>query len=255
MADRGDTTTIHEMLDHAKDTIRSVAEERKRRNRLMPLREIVADKGYHSNDTLRALHEDHGLTTCISKPDRGRRKWKDEAAEQKAVYKNRQRIRSKKGIAHRKWRGEIIERSFAHCYDTGAMRRTHLREHENILKRLLIHVGAFNLSLIFRQAIGAGTLRRLRDTIKTGSKEFAAASQRAIRAITGLLQSPATTIGIPTSRWMHPSGSDSPKPCSLPKTEWGLLPRAAKESKSVSASRFIRLISNAVNVAIRNSSA
>ncbi len=29
------------------------------------------------------------------------------------------------------------------------MRRTHLRGHENILKRQLIHVGAFNLSLIF----------------------------------------------------------------------------------------------------------
>jgi transposase len=42
----------------------------------------------------------------------------------------------------------MVERSFAHCYETGGMRRTHLREHENILKRQLIHVGAFNLSLI-----------------------------------------------------------------------------------------------------------
>ncbi len=24
-------------------------------------------------------------------------------------------------------RGELIERSFSHCYDTGGMRRTHLR--------------------------------------------------------------------------------------------------------------------------------
>jgi transposase len=45
-------------------------------------------------------------------------------------------------------RGEMVERSFAHCYETGGMRRTHLREHENILKRQLIHVGAFTLSLI-----------------------------------------------------------------------------------------------------------
>jgi hypothetical protein len=37
-------------------------------------------------------------------------------------------------------RGEYIERSFAHLYDTGGMRRTHLRKHRNILKRLLIHV-------------------------------------------------------------------------------------------------------------------
>ena len=50
-----------------------------------------------------------------------------------------------------KKRGELIERSFAHCYDTGGLRRMHLRGHENILKRLLVHVGAFNLSLILRK--------------------------------------------------------------------------------------------------------
>ena len=56
-------------------------------------------------------------------------------------------------------RGELLERSFAHCYDTGGMRRTHLRGHNNILKRQLIHVGAFNLSLILRKLMGAGTPR------------------------------------------------------------------------------------------------
>ncbi|GIK17757.1 MAG: hypothetical protein BroJett003_27210 [Planctomycetota bacterium] len=44
-------------------------------------------------------------------------------------------------------RGERVERSFAHCYDTGGMRRTHLREHPNILKRLLIHAAGFNSPL------------------------------------------------------------------------------------------------------------
>jgi hypothetical protein len=39
------------------------------------------------------------------------------------------------------------------------MRRTHLRGHNNILKRQLIHVGAFNLSLILRKLMGAGTPR------------------------------------------------------------------------------------------------
>ena len=52
-----------------------------------------------------------------------------------------------------------MERSFAHCYETGAMRRCHLRGQENIWKRQLIHVGAFNLSLILRQLLGAGTPR------------------------------------------------------------------------------------------------
>ena len=43
------------------------------------------------------------------------------------------------------------------------MRRVYLRGRENVLKRQLIHVGAFNLSLIFRQKLGAGTPRGLRN--------------------------------------------------------------------------------------------
>jgi len=34
------------------------------------------------------------------------------------------------------------------------MRRTHLRGHENILKRLLVHTAGFNLSLVLRQILG-----------------------------------------------------------------------------------------------------
>src|SRR5664279_3370660 len=59
--------------------------------------------------------------------------------------------------------GELVERSFAHCYETGGMRRCHLRGRDNILKRQLVHVGAFNLSLILRQLLGAGTPRELRN--------------------------------------------------------------------------------------------
>jgi hypothetical protein len=52
-----------------------------------------------------------------------------------------------------------VERSFAHCYETGGMRRCHLRGQQNILKRQLVHLGAFNLSLIMRKLLGAGTPR------------------------------------------------------------------------------------------------
>ena len=85
------------------------------------------------------------------------------AKEQQAVYANRQRVSGNYGKSLLRSRGELVERSFAHCYDTGAMRRTHLRGHGNILKRQLIHVGAFNLSLIFRSMIGAGTPRELKN--------------------------------------------------------------------------------------------
>jgi transposase len=49
-----------------------------------------------------------------------------------------------------------MERSFAHLYETGGMRRVHLRGRDNILKRLLVHAAAFNISLILRQQLGAG---------------------------------------------------------------------------------------------------
>ena len=37
------------------------------------------------------------------------------------------------------------------------MRRTHLRRHENILKRLLTHVAGFNLGILMRNLIGKAT--------------------------------------------------------------------------------------------------
>jgi len=186
-ADLGDTTTMHPTLEQAQSTISEVAQTRNRRSKLKPLREVVADKGYHSNAVLSTLHEDHGLTTCISEPNRGRRKWKGKKDEQKAVYKNRGRIKSEPGIALRKRRSEIVERSFAHCYETGGMRRTHLRKHENILKRLLIHTGAFNLSLILRKTTGAGTPRGLRESLKNQCAALVASTHRRIRSRIGQL--------------------------------------------------------------------
>ena len=55
----------------------------------------------------------------------------------------------------------MTERSFAHLYETGGMRRVHLRGRDNILKRLLVHGVAFNLSLILRKTLGVGKPRRL----------------------------------------------------------------------------------------------
>src|SRR6266478_2041866 len=89
--------------------------------------------------------------------------WAGKAEEQQAVYANRRRVRGEYGKSLLRRRGELVERSFTHCYETGAMRRCYLRGHENILKRQLIHVGAFNLSLILRKLLGAGTPRELKN--------------------------------------------------------------------------------------------
>jgi DDE family transposase len=120
--------------------------------------EAVADKGYHSNATLTALSEAE-VRTYISEPDRGRRRWKDKPEAQAVVYGNRRRIQGEHGKRLLRRRGELLERSFAHAYETGGMRRVHSRGCQNVLKRVLIHVGALNLSLVMRKLWGKGTPR------------------------------------------------------------------------------------------------
>jgi transposase len=77
------------------------------------------------------------------------------------TYANRRRIHGTRGKRLLARRGEYLERTFAHVYETGGMRRTHLRGHDNILKRVLIHASGFNLGLIMRRLIGVGTPRGL----------------------------------------------------------------------------------------------
>ena len=102
-----------------------------------------------------------GIRSYVSEPDRGRRHWMGKAAAQQAVYANRRRSRGARGRRLLRRRGELLERPNAHLYETGGMRRTHLRGHPNILKRLLVHVCGFNLGLLMRQLTGVGTPRSL----------------------------------------------------------------------------------------------
>ena len=163
--DAGDTSTIVETLAQAGEHIAEVAcatnheEVGERVHPKGPL-EVVGDKGYHSNDTLTGL-ADAEVRTYISEPDRGQRNWKEKPEAQAAVYGNRRRIGGEHGKQLLRRRGEMVERSFAHAYETGGMRRVHLRGRENILKRVLIHLGGFNLSLVMRQLLGKGTPRGL----------------------------------------------------------------------------------------------
>jgi transposase len=163
-ADEGDTTTIKETLKQAERQIETVI-RRTESWEMDGLQEVVADKGYHSTQTLLDL-EDQGIRAYVSEPDRGRRKWRDDVDAQMAVYANRRRIRGDRGQRLQRMRGERVERSFAHLYETGRMRRTHLRGHSNILKRLLIHSGAFNLGLLLRSWLGVGTPRGLQGRVR-----------------------------------------------------------------------------------------
>jgi transposase len=163
-ADRGDTTTVKETFIEAAEQLEEVGKEAAADERMnaQGLEEVVADKGYHSGARLVDLRE-IGVRSYIPEPKRKHRHWQGKAGEQAAVYANRRRIRGERGKQLLRRRGERVERSFAHVYDTGGMRRTHLRGHQNILKRLLIHVAAFNLSLILRQEVGVGTPRSFQD--------------------------------------------------------------------------------------------
>ena len=123
---------------------------------------MVADKGYHSGAVLTELHEQE-VRSYIPEPERGRRNWQGEgkAEEQKRTYENRRRVRGDRNKRLQKLRSELTERTFAHLYETGGMRRVHLQGRKNILKRLLVHGAAFNLSLILRKTMGVGKPRRL----------------------------------------------------------------------------------------------
>jgi hypothetical protein len=59
-----------------------------------------------------------------------------------------------------KLRAEKVERSFALILDIGGLRCTWLRGIENVEKRYLIQVAAYNLELVIRHRFGAGTPRQ-----------------------------------------------------------------------------------------------
>jgi len=156
-ADLGDTTTIQTTLPEAVEQLEAVAAIN---DKVKTVEELVTDKGYHSKETVLDM-QSLVLRTYISEPDRGRQNWIDKHAERDAVYANRRRIKGDRGQRLMRRRGELLERPNAHLYETGAMRRTHLRGHGNILKRLLVHAAACNLGLWMRTLTGIGTPRGL----------------------------------------------------------------------------------------------
>jgi transposase len=153
-AHEGDTTTSIETLIEAAEQVETVVPDGE------GVQEVVGDKGYHSNQVLVDL-EAVGIRSYISEPNRGRRTWDEHPQARRPVYRNRRRIRGARGKRLLRLRGERLERPFAHLYETGRMRRVHLRGHGNILKRVLLHAGACNLGLLMRQLVGVGTPRGL----------------------------------------------------------------------------------------------
>ena len=90
-ADDGDTTTCVETLIEAAEQVETVRPDGE------GIEEIVGDKGYHSNQSLIDF-EAVGVRSYISEPDRGRRNWTKNPTARDAVYRNRRRIRGRRGL-------------------------------------------------------------------------------------------------------------------------------------------------------------
>jgi transposase len=152
-ADRGDTTTLPGTLEAAQANLAAVDAA----PTVHDPAELVADKGYHSRDGLKDLEDGAWKSRIAEKKVRDVHRWHGDDAARRAVYNNRARLRS--GVAKEafKLRAELVERSFALTLDRGGMRRSWLRGRENLHKRYLVHVAGYNLGLIMRLTIGAGT--------------------------------------------------------------------------------------------------
>lgn len=155
-ADQGDTKTLPGTLEAAKTNLEVVGQEPSPEDPA----ELVADKGYHSRGGLKDL-EDGDWKSRVSEPkSNGIHRWHGDDDAKRAYYNNRARLLSEVARQAFKLRAELVERSFAHILDRGGMRRAWLRGRDNVQKRYLIHVSGYNLGLIMRLLIGAGTPRR-----------------------------------------------------------------------------------------------
>ncbi len=216
-ADRGDTTTGPETLAEAVDQLEAVAATTDRP--IATGAEIVEDKGYHSREALREL-QTNGFRTYVSEPDRGPQSWKGQDVARDAVYANRRRIRGGRGRRLQRRRGELLERPFAHLFETGGLRRTHVRGHVNVGKRLLLHAAAFNLGLFMRRLTGVGTPRSLQGRVAAFRRPKSDALAR--RAGYRAADPPRGTISGPSPR-SHPFYSVSDGPLMEPDFHHGLL--------------------------------
>ncbi|HWW75320.1 MAG TPA: transposase, partial [Pyrinomonadaceae bacterium] len=190
-ANQGDTSTLEGTLEAAEQNLDDAREHAGDESKMNDEpEELVADKGYHSKMVLLSL-ELAGWRTYIAEPRRGRQKWQDQCSERNAVYRNRRRKNGVRGRRLMRRRGEIIERTFAHALETGGMRRIHLCHHENIAKRLLVHIAGFNLGLLMRKRFGVGKPRCLQ-----GRKAALwAALSALLEILVGLIRLPVATDG------------------------------------------------------------
>ena len=93
------------------------------------IKEIVADKGYHAAEIIELANDLNFRTYIPERRQKHHMRWTDKPTEfQQAVYANRRRLKRAKSRQFQRPRSERCERTFAHVCDTGAMRRSWLKE-------------------------------------------------------------------------------------------------------------------------------
>lgn len=160
----GDTNTLIDTLVQATEHLAAIKDDSRVADKISEqwMSELVDDKGYHSKQAMKDCRQ-MNIRTYTSEPKRQRYEWAGDLEARDAVYANRRRIKGERGKGLLRKRGELVERSFAHCYETGAMRRLYLRRRDNVAKRVLIHDAAFNLGLMMRVSYGLAKPRGLKD--------------------------------------------------------------------------------------------
>ena len=161
-----DTTTVQETVIEAGIAVAGLVAEPTPEGKyeVHPggIQEVVADKGYHSNDVMVGLNGIE-VRTYVAEPDRGTRNWDGKESEKEAVYGNRRRVQGERGKRLQRQRGERIERNFAHQFDSGGLDRLYVRGLENVHKKFLIQAAACNLALLMRSTFGSGKPRAAHD--------------------------------------------------------------------------------------------
>jgi transposase len=147
--DQGDTKTLDETPSEAGMAVAELIEqeaeqrpEQKPKVNVQGVEELIADRGYHSGAVLERMKGYEVRPYIPEKKQKGRRHWQGKGERQKVVYQNRERVRGEYGKSLLRRRGKLVERSFAHCYETGGMRRCRM-----------------DASAVNRQYLGQNTLR------------------------------------------------------------------------------------------------
>jgi transposase len=155
-ADFHDAATLEDSLHQAQINQQEAGSEQE-------IKDAVADKGYHSTETLTNLDQHTTYRSYVAEPKSPHdRDWTDKPPEQKrAVCNNRRRNAGDRGKKLQRLRSERVERSFAHVCETGGARRTWLVGIDKVRKRYLMSVAAHNLGVMMRSLFKMGTPRGL----------------------------------------------------------------------------------------------